>query len=203
MSNKDTHLSKTLSWLLRHGATKECLNISSDGYISVREILQHRSLRGRYNKEDIERVVATNSKQRFKLRFNNSTNILEIKANQGHSIQISDDDLIQILEPHYETVVHGTYYKYWSKIKIEGLSRMKRKHIHFAKGTLNDRNVISGLRQDVEIYIFIDLTKALADGILFFESENGVILTKGNNIGFLEPKYFWKVIDRRTGASLL
>lgn len=148
-------------------------------------------------------MVATNSKQRFKLRFNNSTNTLEIKANQGHSIQINDNELIQILEPHYKTVVHGTYYKYWSKIKIEGLSRMNRKHIHFAKGTLNDHNVISGLRQDIEIYIFIDLTKALADGILFYESENGVILTDGNDKGFLEPKYFSKVIDKSTGTSLL
>jgi 2'-phosphotransferase len=32
------HLSKTLSYILRHGATKEKLNMTDDGYIKVQEI---------------------------------------------------------------------------------------------------------------------------------------------------------------------
>jgi|FrelakmetLWP11LW_1041352.scaffolds.fasta_scaffold204988_1 2'-phosphotransferase len=32
------------------------------------------------------------------------------------------------------TVVHGTFSKFWPLIKQSGLSRMKRNHIHFAKG---------------------------------------------------------------------
>lgn len=79
---------------------------------------------------------------------------------------------------------------------------MKRKHIHLAKGTLDDPNIISGIRKDVQIYIFIDLAKALADGIKFYESDNGVILTPGNAEGYLEPKYFEKVIQVNTGMDL-
>ena len=33
------HLSKKLSWLLRHGAEKEKMDIGSDGYIKVDDIL--------------------------------------------------------------------------------------------------------------------------------------------------------------------
>ncbi|VVC88748.1 unnamed protein product [Leptidea sinapis] len=170
---REVQLSKLLSWLLRHGANKEGLQISNDGYIAVSELLLHHSFRGKYNKSDIIRVVENNSKKRFKLRQNPQNNILEIKANQGHSIDINNTDLIQILEPKYQTLVHGTYFKYWPKIKNAGLHHMSRKHIH--------------------------LSKALADGIRFYESENGVVLTEGNVNGYLEPKYFSKVTIVKTG----
>ncbi|XP_050550128.1 tRNA 2'-phosphotransferase 1 isoform X2 [Spodoptera frugiperda] len=203
MNNKDIQLSKSLSWLLRHGAVKEGFKLSPEGYLEVNKILLHKIFRGKYNTSDIERVVNNNDKKRFKLRRNLSTNCLEIKANQGHTIsEVTDADLTPITQPKYGTVIHGTYLKCWPAIKNEGLSRMKRKHIHLAKGTLDDASVISGLRRDTEVHIYINLSRALADGISFFESENGVILTSGNKQGYLEPKYFEKAINIRTGESL-
>lgn len=103
------------------------------------------------------------------------------------------------LQPKYETVIHGTYLKCWPQIKAQGLSRMRRKHIHFAKGTFKDPAVISGLRHNAQVHIFIDLKKALDDRIKFYESENGVILTPGNDEGFLGQKYFAKAIEVGTG----
>lgn len=38
---------------------------------------------------------------------------------------------------------------------------MTRCHIHFAIGERGDKSVISGMRNSVEIYIYIDLEKAL------------------------------------------
>lgn len=75
---------------------------------------------------------------------------------------------------------------------------MRRRHIHLSKGTL-DTNVISGIRNNAQIYIFINLVKALADGIKFYESVNGVILTTGNEAGYLTPEYFINVTDVKTG----
>ncbi|KAH9644733.1 hypothetical protein HF086_003838 [Spodoptera exigua] len=199
-NNKDIQLSKSLSWLLRHGAVKEGFKLSPEGYLEVNKILQHKTFRGKYTTLDIERVVSNNDKQRFKVRKNPSTNCLEIKANQGHTISdVTDADLTPITEVKYNTVIHGTYLKCWKVIKNEGLCRMKRKHIHLAKGTLDDASVISGLRQNTEVHIYINLSKALADGIKFFESENGVILTSGNKEGYLESKYFEKVVNIHTG----
>lgn len=99
-------------------------------------------------------------------------------------------------------MVHGTYYKWWTSIKRDGLNHMSRNHIHFAKGTLDDPQVISGLREGAEILIYIDLPKALADGYKFFESENGVILTSGNHRGFLKPDYFLKAVCVKTGMRM-
>ncbi|CAH2041218.1 unnamed protein product, partial [Iphiclides podalirius] len=202
MNKEDVHLSKSLSWLLRHGAIKEGLALSHEGYLPVEELLQHKIFKGKYVIADIERVVANNDKQRFKLRWNTDKNILEIKANQGHTIKVDDTDLVPILEPKYKTVVHGTYFRCWPKIKVEGLSRMRRRHIHLSKGILGS-NVTSGPRSNVQIYIFIDLAKALAGGLKFYESENGVILTAGNEQGLLSPIYFEKVVDAQTGELLI
>lgn len=203
MNTKDIQLSKSLSWLLRHGAVREGFRLSPEGYLDVNEILLNKTFRGKYNITDIERVVKNNDKQRFKLRHNPSTNRLEIKANQGHTItEVSDSELTPITQPIYKTVIHGTYLKCWPQIKDEGLSRMKRKHIHLAKGALDDASVISGFRRDAEVHIYIDLARALADDIKFFESENGVILTSGNEKGYLEPKYFAKAVNIFTGEIL-
>lgn len=63
------------------------------------QILQHRTLRGKCSFSDIQRVVTCNSKQRFKLRFNPDSYMLEIKANQGHSIScVGDEGLTPLLK---------------------------------------------------------------------------------------------------------
>lgn len=76
---------------------------------------------------------------------------------------------------------------------------MKRQHIHLATGIPGDNTVISGMRHDAQVHIFIALDKALAGGVKFYESENGVVLTAGNDTGFLEPQYFSKVFNVCTG----
>ena len=49
------------------------------------------------------------------------------------------------------------------------------------------------MRTSSQILIFIDLQKALDAGIKFFLSDNGVVLTEGDDKGFLRPEFFEKV----------
>ncbi|VEN42441.1 unnamed protein product [Callosobruchus maculatus] len=192
----DFRLSKTLSWLLRHGAVKERLTIGADGYIRVADLLNHRSLKGKCSIDDIKKIVETNDKQRFSLRCDEN-NELEICANQGHSLQCITEIAVIPLTDTDAVVIHGTYYKHWATIKSQGLSRMSRNHIHFATGLPNDKTVISGIRRSAEVFIYIDLTKALSDGIKFYKSLNNVILSPGDENGFIKPKYFLKVVDKQ------
>lgn len=69
---------------------------------------------------------------------------------------------------------------------------MKRNHIHFAKGL----NFINGLRQSADLFIYVNFDKAKEDGLIFLESENGIVLCAGNSKGFIETRYFLKVITR-------
>ena len=70
---------------------------------------------------------------------------------------------------------------------------MARTHIHFATGYPDDSTVISGARNSANVFIIIDMEKALFDGIEFYRSANRVILTSVMN-GILKPKYFKDIV---------
>jgi len=74
---------------------------------------------------------------------------------------------------------------------------MDRTHIHFAPGETVKGGVISGMRRNCQVKLYIDIAKAMADGIEFVKSANNVILTTGIN-GILHPKYFSQVLDIST-----
>ncbi|KAL3800781.1 hypothetical protein HJC23_001618 [Cyclotella cryptica] len=156
--------------------------------------------------------------------------VLCIRANQGHSYKniIESDKLLtpltdeELSDPSL-SIIHGTTRKAWDEhIRIEGLRRMKRNHIHFATGlpatctvTSEDGtqqnctekkkkfSPISGMRTSSQIYIYVDGRKCAADGVQFYRSDNGVILTAGTkDEGILPVKYFKKVVLASSGKIL-
>jgi 2'-phosphotransferase len=147
-----------------------------------------------------------------------------IRANQGHSIQVDVEGLLTPITMDAgnvpETVVHGTDEPAWRLIlKSGGLRRMGRNHIHFASGlpagfkslaidtaSTEEREaapVISGMRKNSSVLIYIDIQAALAAGVKFYLSENGVILTEGNDKGFLSYEFFKRVESRKQGGGVL
>ncbi|KAM9849416.1 tRNA 2'-phosphotransferase 1 [Aulostomus maculatus] len=203
--DRDIKLSKSMSYALRHGANQMGLQIGTDGFLYVEDLLAQPQFRS-YSLEDVERVVATNDKQRFKLCPHPEDGRLQIRANQGHSVQVMDLELKPVLAGSPDCpaeAIHGSYIRNWSSIQQQGLSRMRRTHIHLAAGLPGDDGVISGMRRDCDLAVFIDVPKALADGIEFYWSENGVLLTAGNTEGKLLPKYFSRAIRLRPTRSIL
>ena len=211
-------ISHALSWVLRHQAHNLHLPITKDGYVPVALLIQHKHdrLQG-LTVERIQQVVSTNDKQRFKLEektaadFKQAVQLDEpflcIRANQGHSIPgIDANALLQPLDAEelaaIPTIVHGTYEDVWNVIRREGLSKMGRNHIHCASGLLGEDGVISGMRKSSQIYIYINPVKCAEDGVTFFRSDNGVLLTAGvNDEGVLPASYISHVTDR-TGKIL-
>uniref|UniRef100_UPI0037E798B9 tRNA 2'-phosphotransferase 1 isoform X2 n=1 Tax=Semicossyphus pulcher TaxID=241346 RepID=UPI0037E798B9 len=203
--DRDVHLSKSMSYALRHGANQLGLQMGTDGFLFVEELLAHPQFRS-YSLEDVKRVVATNDKQRFKLRSHPEDGRLQIRASQGHSLQVTDLELKPVLAGSPDCpaeAVHGSYLRNWSSILQQGLSRMQRTHIHLAPGLPGEEGVISGMRRDCDLAVYIDVPKALADGIEFFWSENGVLLTTGDTEGKLLPKYFSRALKLRPTRCIL
>ncbi|KAF8323504.1 KptA family-domain-containing protein [Cantharellus anzutake] len=203
----EVRISKTLSYILRHGAEKEGLKLRPDGYMKVSEILACPKLQG-VEFIQIQSIVETNDKKRFHLMHEpingESADPLIatgwwIRANQGHSLQkfrqVEDLELVEIKTPEEVPIaIHGTNPEAWESISLEGLSRMKRSHIHLSAGLLGTEGVISGMRKNSEVLIYIDIETAMCKGGLkFFRSANGVILTTGDEKGFIAPSYFKRV----------
>uniref|UniRef100_A0A8D1BK53 2'-phosphotransferase n=2 Tax=Sus scrofa TaxID=9823 RepID=A0A8D1BK53_PIG len=196
--DRDVQLSKALSYALRHGALKLGLPMGADGFVPLGALLQLPQFRS-FSAEDVQRVVDTNEKQRFTLQPGDPSTGPLIRANQGHSLQVPALELIPLETPQALPLmlVHGTFWRHWPSILLKGLSRQGRTHIHLAPGLPGDPGVISGMRPNCEVAVFINGPQALADGIPFFRSANGVILTPGNTDGVLLPKYFKEALQLR------
>ncbi|KAF8057304.1 hypothetical protein N665_1261s0007 [Sinapis alba] len=189
-------LGRLLTRVLRHMATELRLNMRGDGFIKVEDLLQL-SLKTSANIQlkshtidEIREAVTRDNKQRFSLVEEDGE--LLIRANQGHSITTVESDKIlkPILSPEEAPVcVHGTYRKNLESILAFGLKRMNRLHVHFSCGLPTDSEVISGMRRDVNVLIFLNIKKALEDGIAFYMSDNKVILTEG----VVPVDYFQKI----------
>ena len=197
--------SRTLSWILRHAAVKRGLAVSPDGYVlwdDMKDMVEFTRLNdGKpFSVEQLACVVHTNDKKRFAMK--NEDGRVYVRANQGHSVEVgskivSDQLLTKLTKgdiANYPIVVHGTTDSAYRLIRTQGLKVMGRTHIHFAISDRldgNDTN-LSGIRSNADLLIYIDVLKAMDDGIEFYISENKVILTKGK-AGTLAPKYFTQV----------
>ena len=99
--------------------------------------------------------------------------------------------MLVLLEKQIPGCYHATYMNNLNSIKKNGISRMKRKHIHIAESD----EAKSGKRSSCNVKILINMELAINDGIKFYKSENGVILTEGDKNGLLLPKYFLDIIQ--------
>ncbi|RYO77409.1 hypothetical protein DL762_009280 [Monosporascus cannonballus] len=64
--------------------------------------------------------------------------------------------------------------------------------------------VISGMRGDAELLVFVDVERSLRDGAMtWWLSANGVALTQGDADGVVPLKYFKEVRGRRQGVGVL
>ena len=130
-----------------------------------------------------------------------------IRAVQGHSLKSIEATALLTpitLENAPEICVHGTFFGSWPTILTTGgLKAMTRNHVHFATGPAIDdvlpredangtgggihlktamakSEVVSGMRGDAEVLIYIDVKRSINDGKMqWYRSENGVILTEG------------------------
>lgn len=192
-------LGRLLTRVLRHMASELRLDMRSDGYVRVRDLLTLNlqtfakvPLKS-HTVDEIREAVRRDNKQRFGLLEEDGE--LLIRANQGHTVRTvtSESLLTPILSADEVSVcVHGTYRKNLDSILKSGLKRMERLHVHFSSGLPSDGEVISGMRRSANILIYLDVSKALQDGMKLYISENKVILTEGFD-GVVPVKYFEKI----------
>ncbi|KAL7937651.1 KptA family domain-containing protein [Trichoderma chlorosporum] len=218
--SREVLVSKALSRLLRHQAENAGVKLDDEGFAALDEVLKWGPLRSlNATLAEIKEIVASGEKQRFTMKLSpsvtaeptahdsNAASHYLIRANQGHSIKIESAALLQPITLEAGNVpprvLHGTYFAFWSAIEESGgLKVMGRNHIHCSTGT-PEEGVMSGMRKDAELVIEIDMEKSLQDGIQWWKSDNGVLLTEGGEGGILSTSYFKKVTGRNIDIGVL
>lgn len=126
--------------------------------------------------EILEEIVRTDEKQRYS--FNDDKTL--IRANQGHSILI--DVELEAMEPPME-LWHGTGEKYVDSIDRQGLIPKSRLYVHLSKDI--DTAIKVGRRHGRPVLYLVKSGDMHQDGYQFFQSKNGVSLTKEVSVKYL------------------
>jgi len=171
MTDKETiRTSKFLSLILRHEPDRFGLTLSEAGWVSVDELLQAVNRHGTsLTLDQIKHIVATCPKRRYAF----SEDGQQIRANQGHSVDI---DLQYVPQTPPEVLYHGTATRSLDGIRKDGLQKMARHDVHLSAETKVTLQV--GGRHGKPVLLTIRAGEMHRAGFVFRCSANGVWLVE-------------------------
>lgn len=165
-----TKLSKEISYALRHAPWEYELELDSEGFVHVEQLINAINESSNYDRpitiSDLEFIIEISDKKRHAIQGD------KIRALYGHSIpmHISKDVAIPP-----DVLYHGTTHKALDSILSTGLKPMGRQYVHLSVDT--DTAMQVGKRRDNDpVILVIDAQKAYADGISFYKGNDKVIL---------------------------
>lgn len=175
---KSEHISKFLSLVLRHKPEEIGLKMDANGWVNVDELLEKMNNNSQpLDFETLEELVVANDKQRF--AFNDDYTL--IRANQGHSVNV---DLQFEAQVPSGSLYHGTVAKFVESIKLSGLQKGQRLHVHLSKDL--ETAVRVGSRRGKPLILKIDAVKMSEEGHPFYLSKNGVWLCEEVPVKYIE-----------------
>lgn len=149
---------------LRHAPADAGLVLAPGGWVPVDELVAAAAHLG-VTRDEVEAIVAADEKGRYSLRDG------RIRANQGHSAAV-DLELAPAEPP--PVLYHGTGSGFVAAIRVEGLRRGQRHHVHLSADASTATRV--GARHGRPVVLTVDAAGMRAEGVVFYRSENGVWL---------------------------
>lgn len=171
LSEKETtRRSKLLSLVLRHNPGRIGIRLDAQGWVSVPELLTQLAKHQQpLTLAELEYIVDTNAKQRFKFSDDRS----RVRASQGHSVDV-ELGYAPVAPP--ELLYHGTAVQHQENIVREGLRKMSRHHVHLSADLATARTV--GQRHGRLVLFAIAAGALHRAGHVFYQADNGVWLTE-------------------------
>ena len=157
--------SKYLTLLLRHNPEKESLVMDKYGWVSRNKLIIALNI----SNDDLDEIVNYDEKSRFEF----SKNKAKIRACQGHSV-----DILLGITPSKppKHLYHGTSETNRMDIITEGISKMKRNHVHLSEDI--DTAISVGSRHGSPSVLTVSSEEMYDDGIKFYFTTNEVWLTE-------------------------
>ncbi len=170
-------ISKFISLILRHKPETIGISLDEHGWANVSELVEGINRQQPFTMTDLEEIVKTDNKQRYS--FNEDKTL--IRANQGHSVPV-DVELPEKEPPEF--LWHGTGEKYTESIDKIGLIPKSRLYVHLS-GDLETAKIV-GKRHGKLVVYKVKSGEMAKDGFVFYQSVNGVWLTKEVPVKYLE-----------------
>ena len=127
MSQKNTDISKFLSYVLRHQPEAIGLSLDKEGWANISELILCADKKGYILDYDLLReIVDTSDKKRFTI----SDDGMCIRAAQGHSTRQVDIIYKELTPP--DILYHGTATRFLSSIREQRLTPQKRQYVHLS-----------------------------------------------------------------------
>ncbi|MEK7484201.1 MAG: RNA 2'-phosphotransferase [Planctomycetota bacterium] len=166
---KETKISKSLSYHLRHNPDELGIQLDSAGWVDVEVLLKaYQERKFPISLDELSYVVENNNKQRYAF----SSDRKKIRASQGHTVDV-ELDYHEATPP--ETLYHGTAAHNREILLKTGLKKMQRHHVHMSPE--RDTAINVGKRHGKPLIFLVASLKMHQAGYVFFCSANGVWLT--------------------------
>ena len=174
----DLRLSKLLSLVLRHEPGRLGLALDPAGWVEV-EMLLAACAREKIplTRARLEQIVAASDKQRFAFDETRA----RIRASQGHSVAV---ELGYVPREPPEILHHGTVEKFLPSIRVQGLRKGARHHVHLSADVATAAKV--GARRGPPVILTVRSGAMHRAGQAFFLSTNGVWLVDAVPAEFLD-----------------
>lgn len=170
LTNKETQISKSISYYLRHAPNELGIELDSEGWTSLTEflLLLNRKHSISIKLDDIEYYLENSEKKRFEI------NRLEdkIRAKYGHSvnIQITYEEITKPI-----VLYHGSSKSNLESIKSNGLIKMSRQYVHLSSDY--ELAVLTAKRHSKDIVVFKLNTSEYLLNHKILNAGNGIYLT--------------------------
>ena len=168
--------SKFIALVLRHKPEEIGISLDEHGWANVDELIAGIAKTQPFDMAMLEEIVSSDDKQRYS--FNEDKTL--IRANQGHSITV-DVELEKKIPP--EILYHGTGEKYVESIERQGLIPKSRLYVHLSADY--ETAVKVGSRHGKPVVYTVAAGEMQKDGYVFYQSVNGVWLTKNVPVEYL------------------
>ena len=123
--------------------------------------------------DDVRALVAACEKGRFELREAGVDGAPEslIRATQGHTIAsgLDDDAMLTRLDETSDVIeaVHGTSRGAWERIRVRWSVPDATQARPPREGPSGDRQVVSGMRADSTVAVWVDVARGIREGLPF------------------------------------
>jgi putative RNA 2'-phosphotransferase len=194
MKQSQEHISKLISYWLRHNPHEANLKIDELGWAELNKVIEALKERGVFF--EIEDLIALNNSF-DKTRWEIITEHNKIRATHGHSISVILDDRAKTPP---EILYHGTALTSVLKIMENGLLPMDRQFVHLSDNA-KDAAII-GKRHGKPFVIEIFTEELIGDGWEFYQTSDNVWLTKQIPVKYLNFTPWHKTTDTKNNGVL-